>query len=130
MVPEPLSKLIDELTKLPGVGPKTAQRLAFYLLESPELEVQSLASAILDAKKTLKHCTQCYTVTDRNPCAFCQDLKRDATLVCVVAEPKDLLAMERTREYRGMFHVLGGLISPLDGIGPDDLRIRELLLRL
>jgi len=130
MVPEPLSKLIDELTKLPGVGPKTAQRLAFHLLESSEPEVETLAGAIVHAKKTLKHCSLCFNVTDKDPCGLCQDIKRDASLVCVVADPKDLMALERTREFKGTFHVLGGLISPLDGVGPDDLRIRELLLRL
>ena len=130
MVPEPLSRLIDELTKLPGVGPKTAQRLAFHLLESPVAEVHFLANALVEAKQNLTHCSQCFTITDRNPCSLCQDGKRDGSMVCVVAEPKDLMALERTHEYKGTFHVLGGLISPLDGVGPDDLRIRELLLRL
>lgn len=130
MIPEPLSRLMDELSKLPGVGPKTAQRLAFYLLESPETDVKTLSTAMLEAKQRLKTCSRCFSLTDRDPCALCGDSKRDSSLLCVVSEPKDLMALERTREFKGMFHVLGGLISPLDGIGPDDLRIRELLLRL
>lgn len=130
MLPEPLERLIDEFTKLPGVGPKTAQRLAFHLLESPKQEVEFLAKAMVDAKRNLTHCGQCFTITDQNPCGLCRDVKRDSSLVCVVAEPKDLMALERTHEFKGTFHVLGGLISPLDGIGPDELRIRELLLRL
>lgn len=130
MVPEPFSRLIDALTKLPGVGPKTAQRLAFYILESPDGEVQALAGALVEARKSLKHCSRCFTLTDSDPCKLCRDVKRDASLICVVAEPRDLMALERTREFNGMFHVLGGLISPLDGIGPDNLRIRELMLRL
>lgn len=130
MLPEPLSRLIDELAKLPGVGPRTAQRLAFYLLDSPDSQVQFLANAMVEAKRSLTQCSQCFTITDRNPCGLCQDSRRDPSLVCVVAEPKDLMALERTREFKGIFHVLGGVISPLDGIGPDDLRIRQLLLRL
>jgi recombination protein RecR len=130
MLPQPLERLIDELTKLPGIGPKTAQRLAFYLLESPEKDVKFLADTMVDAKRNLTHCGQCFTITDRNPCSFCRDSKRDQAMVCVVAEPKDLMALEKTHEFKGTFHVLGGLISPLDGIGPDDIRIRELLLRL
>lgn len=130
MLPEPLARLIDELTKLPGIGPKTAQRLAFYLLESPDSEVKILAEAMVEARRSLKHCSRCYALTDRDPCALCQDSRRDASLLCVVAEPKDMLALEKTREFKGIFHVLGGLISPLDGIGPDHLRIRELISRL
>jgi recombination protein RecR len=130
MVPEPLSRLMEALGKLPGVGPKTAQRLAFYLLDAPEAEVKALAEAILQAKQSLKHCSRCFTLTDVDPCRLCQDSRRDPSIICVVAEPRDLMALERTREYNGVFHVLGGLISPLDGIGPEDLRIRELLLRV
>lgn len=130
MVPEPLSRLIDELTKLPGIGPKTAQRLAFHLLDSSDGEVQGLAKSLTEAKRQLKQCTRCFTVTDKDPCGLCMDVKRDSSMICVVAEPKDLMALEKTREFHGTFHVLGGLISPLDGIGPDDIRIRELLLRL
>jgi recombination protein RecR len=130
MVPEPLSRLMEALGKLPGVGPKTAQRLAFYLLDAQEAEVKALAEAILQAKQSLKHCSRCFTLTDVDPCRLCQDSRRDPSIICVVAEPRDLMALERTREYNGVFHVLGGLISPLDGIGPEDLRIRELLLRV
>ncbi|MCL5055829.1 MAG: recombination mediator RecR [Firmicutes bacterium] len=130
MVPEPLSELIDELTKLPGIGPKTAQRLAFYILQIPEQEVKSLADALLSARQSLRQCSICYALTDCNPCEICQNEKRDSSLVCIVADPKDMMAIERTGEYHGLFHVLGGLISPLDGIGPDQLKIRELLLRL
>jgi recombination protein RecR len=121
---------MEALGKLPGVGPKTAQRLAFYLLDAPEAEVKALAEAILQAKQSLKHCSRCFTLTDVDPCRLCQDSRRDPSIICVVAEPRDLMALERTREYNGVFHVLGGLISPLDGIGPEDLRIRELLLRV
>ncbi len=130
MVPEPLAELIDELTKLPGIGPKTAQRLAFYILQIPEQEVKSLADALLSARQSLRQCSICYALTDCNPCEICQNEKRDSSLVCIVADPKDMMAIERTGEYHGLFHVLGGLISPLDGIGPDQLKIRELLLRL
>ncbi len=130
MVPEPLSQLIDELTKLPGIGPKTAQRLAFYTLQLPEQEVKSLSDALLRARQNLRQCSICYALTDCDPCEICQNEKRDSSMVCVVADPRDIMSFERTGEYRGLFHVLGGLISPLDGIGPDHLRIRELLLRL
>jgi recombination protein RecR len=130
VVPEPLAELIDELTKLPGIGPKTAQRLAFYILQIPEQEVKSLADALLSARQSLRQCSICYALTDCNPCEICQNEKRDSSLVCIVADPKDMMAIERTGEYHGLFHVLGGLISPLDGIGPDQLKIRELLLRL
>lgn len=130
MIPNSLSRLIEELSKLPGVGPKTAQRLAFYLLESPESDVKNLSNVMLEARQRLKTCSLCYTLTDQDPCALCGDPKREPSILCIVAEPKDLMALERTHEFRGMFHVLGGLISPLDGVGPDDLRIRELILRL
>jgi recombination protein RecR len=130
VVPEPLSQLIDELTKLPGIGPKTAQRLAFYTLQLPEQEVKSLSDALLRARQNLRQCSICYALTDCDPCEICQNEKRDSSMVCVVADPRDIMSFERTGEYRGLFHVLGGLISPLDGIGPDHLRIRELLLRL
>lgn len=130
MIPEPLSQLIDELSKLPGIGPKTAQRLAFHILESSEPEIKALSQAMLEAKRRLKTCSQCFTLSDVDLCSVCRDPKRDSSQLCVVAEPRDLMALERTREYKGKFHVLGGLISPLDGIGPDNLRIRELLPRL
>ncbi|MDR7543464.1 MAG: recombination mediator RecR [Armatimonadota bacterium] len=128
--PAPLARLIDELTKMPTVGPKTAQRLAFHILRLPPEEAQALAEAILDVKAKMRHCSVCFTVTDVDPCAICSDPARSDELLCVVEDPRDVLALERTREFRGRYHVLHGAISPLDGIGPDDLRIPELLARV
>lgn len=128
--PEPLAKLIAELSKMPTVGPKTAQRLAFYLLRAPVEEVERLAQAMLEARRGLRYCSTCFHLTDVDPCAICADPSRDRTTICVVEDPRDVLAMERTREYRGLYHVLHGAISPLDGVGPDDLKIRDLLQRL
>lgn len=122
-------KLIEELKKLPGVGPKSAQRLAFYMLESSLEDVSALAEAMLEAKRSLKHCSVCFNVTDRDPCGICSDNSREYSLLCVVSEPKDLMAIERTHEYHGIYHVLGGVISPLNGFGPESLRIKELLKR-
>jgi len=123
-------KLIEELKKLPGVGPKSAQRLAFYMLESSANDVKKLADAMLEAKKSLKHCSVCFNITDHDPCEICSDRSRDHSLLSVVSEPKDLMAIERTHEYHGIYHVLGGVISPLNGMGPDNLRIKELLKRV
>jgi recombination protein RecR len=128
--PEPLARLVEALQRLPGVGPKTAQRLAFWVLKRPVEEVRALSEALLAVKEGLGHCRVCFNVTDEDPCWICADPARDASLLCVVEEPNDLLAMERTGEYRGRYHVLLGALSPLDGIGPEDLKIRELLARL
>ncbi|MDR5693713.1 MAG: recombination mediator RecR [Armatimonadota bacterium] len=128
--PEPLAKLITELSKMPTVGPKTAQRLAFYLLRAPVEEVERLAQAMVEARKEIRYCSTCFHLTDVDPCAICSDPSRDRSTICVVEDPKDVIAMERTREYRGLYHVLHGAISPLDGVGPDDLKIGNLLYRL
>ncbi|TMI88734.1 MAG: recombination protein RecR [Bacillati bacterium ANGP1] len=126
----PLVRLIEELSKLPTVGPKTAQRLAFYMLAMPAEDAEALASAILEAKRRIRYCSVCANITETDPCEVCTDSKRDQSVICVVENPRDVAAMERTREFRGLYHVLQGAISPLDGIGPDDLRIAELLRRL
>ncbi|MFH0886999.1 MAG: recombination mediator RecR [bacterium] len=128
--PEPFSHLVSELEKLPGIGPKSAQRLAFYIIESAASDARELADAIVDAKKKIKYCSICFNLTEHDPCGICQDQGRDKSKIAIVAEPRDLLAIERSREYDGLYHVLGGIISPLDGIGPDNLRIPELLRRL
>lgn len=125
-----MKTLIDVLKRLPGVGPKSAQRLAFHILEIPEREVVDLTSAILEAKKNIKHCSNCFNITDRDPCEICSDTNREHSLICVVEEPKDLIAIERSRSFKGVYHVLGGAISPLDGLGPDSLRIAELIERI
>ncbi len=122
--------LIDELGRLPGVGPKSAQRIAFYLLASEQVDVERLASTLIRVKNDVKFCSICGNVSESEQCRICTDVRRDPTVICVVEEPKDVLAVERTREFRGRYHVLGGAISPIDGVGPDDLRIRELLVRL
>jgi len=129
-LPDPLARLVDELARLPTVGPKTAQRLAFHILRMPEEEVRQLAQAILDARARMRSCSICFNLTDVDPCAICTSPTRDPSVLCVVEDPRDVLAMERTREFKGRYHVLQGAISPLDGIGPEDLRIRELLQRL
>jgi len=122
--------LIDELGQLPGVGPKSAQRIAFHLLAAETVDVERLASTLVRVKNDVKFCTICGNVSEFDECRICTDSRRDLTSICVVEEPKDVLAVERTREFRGRYHVLGGAISPIDGVGPDDLRIRELLARL
>src|SRR6185295_6298786 len=116
--------------RLPGIGPKTAQRLTFYMLKRPTDEVRELGDALIAVKEKITYCRTCFNVTDEDPCRICGDPRRDDHVLCVVEEPNDLLAMERTGEYRGRYHVLLGALSPLDGIGPDDLKIRELLARL
>jgi recombination protein RecR len=126
----PVQSLINEFSKLPTVGPKTAARLVFYLLARPRAEAQSLAEAILAVKDRVRLCSRCFSLTEGDPCAICADERRDATLLCVVAEAKDVFAIERTAAYRGRYHVLGGLISPMDGIGPAQLRMRELIERV
>jgi recombination protein RecR len=128
--PEPVARLIDALQRLPGIGPKTAQRLTFFLLKRPAEEVRELSEALVAVKDKIVYCQTCFNVTDQDPCRICADAARDPRLLCVVEEPNDLLAMERTGEFRGRYHVLLGALSPLDGIGPEDLKIRELLARL
>jgi recombination protein RecR len=128
--PPSVGRLIEAFQRLPGIGPKTAQRLTFHLLKQPESAVRELAEALTELKARVVHCSRCFNVTDDDPCRICADPARDAGLLCVVEEPNDLLAMERTGEYRGRYHVLLGALSPLDGIGPDELKVRELLARL
>jgi recombination protein RecR len=123
-------RLLAELEKMPGVGRKTAQRLAFHLLKLPQVEVEALATALLESKRNIRSCSVCFGITESDPCAICSDDRRDAGLLCVVEQPSDVLALERTLEYKGRYHVLQGVISPLDGISPEDLRIRELLARI
>jgi recombination protein RecR len=127
---ESIGRLIDELTKLPGIGEKTAQRLTFFLLKAPEEDIKQLAKALLDVKARVRYCSVCGNITEQDPCAICTNVKRNRHIICVVEEPNDLLAIERTREYTGLYHVLMGTLSPLDGIGPEDIRIQELLTRL
>ena len=126
----PVQDLIDELGRLPGVGPKSAQRIAFHLLDADKDEVQQLVDAISTVKTSVSFCVICGNVTEQEECAICRDARRDRSVICVVEEPKDVMAIERTRSYRGLYHVLGGAISPLQGVGPDQLRIRELMTRL
>ena len=128
--PDPVARLIEALQRLPGVGPKTAQRLTFFLLKRPADEVQELAVALTELKTRIIHCTRCWNVTEEDPCRICRDPARDARSLCVVEEPNDLLALERTGEFKGRYHVLLGALSPLDGIGPEDIKVRELLARL
>jgi recombination protein RecR len=125
-----LQSLVDELSRLPGVGPKSAQRLAFHLLAADPADVDRLVEAITQVKVRIRFCSVCGNVSEQEQCRVCQDPRRDRSVICVVEEPKDVLAVERTREYRGLYHVLGGAISPINGVGPDDLRIRGLLTRL
>jgi len=127
---KPLARLVGELEKLPGIGPKSAQRLAFYLLRIPADEARQLAEAILEVKERIGACQVCFNFTDQPICDICRNDRRDKTLLCVVAEPRDLLAMERTNEFTGRYHVLGGVISPMDRVGPEMLRIRELMERI
>ncbi|HYE81466.1 MAG TPA: recombination mediator RecR [Clostridia bacterium] len=126
----PIAKLIDELSKLPGVGNKTAQRLAFYILNMSQEDVEQLSSSITDAKKNIKQCKICCNITDTDVCNICSNPRRDSAMICVVQDPKDVVAMEKTREYKGLYHVLNGAISPMEGIGPEEIRIKELLRRV
>ena len=130
VTPEPVTRLIEAFAQLPGIGPKTASRLTFYLLRRPVEQTQALADALHDLKARIVFCRECFNITEENPCAICGDEGRDRTVLCVVEEPLDVLAIERTAEYRGLYHVLHGAISPVEGIGPDELRINELMARL
>lgn len=127
---EPIQRLVNQLSKLPGVGQKTAQRLAYYIISLPEEQVRELATAIFNGKKQVHFCPVCGNYTDKDPCALCSDTARDPSILCVVRDPRDVAAMERMRDYKGLYHVLHGVISPMDGVGPDDIRIRELMARL
>ena len=127
---ESVEVLVEQFSKLPTIGTKTARRLANYVLKMPREEVEAIASALMDVKEQVQRCSTCFVVADQDPCPICQSEKRDQSTICVVEESSDLLAIERTGEYRGVYHVLGGVISPLDGIGPDDLRVHELATRI
>ena len=126
----PLQRLIDELAKLPGIGPKSAQRVAFYILKLQPVEARALTEAIVEVKEKVRLCERCYNVASTELCEYCRDVRRDASIICVVQEPPDIIAIERTREFGGLYHVLQGAISPIEGIGPDELRIKELLARI
>jgi recombination protein RecR len=130
VTPEPVSRLIEAFAQLPGIGPKTASRLTFYLLRRPAEQGEALADALRDLKQKVTFCTVCFNITEESPCAICRDEGRDRSILCVVEEPLDVLAIDRTGEYRGLYHVLHGAISPVEGIGPDELRINELQARL
>lgn len=125
-----MQRAVDELSKLPGIGKKSAQRLVFFLLKIPREEVETLAQALINVKDSATYCSVCFNITDSDPCSICSNTKRDRQVICVVEEANDVIAFEKTGEYKGLYHVLGGALSPLDGIGPDDLKIRELLTRL
>jgi recombination protein RecR len=129
-IPASVTRLIDEFSRLPGVGPKTAARLTYYLLRAPDEHALALAEALRDIKATTRYCSVCFNITEQDPCPVCADDKRDKTLVCVVEEPLDVVAFERTETYRGLYHVLHGAINPIEGIGPDQLRIKELVVRV
>jgi recombination protein RecR len=129
-VPEPVNRLIEAFSQLPGVGPKTASRLTFYLLRRPAEQSETLAEALRDLKQRITFCNTCFNITEQTPCAICLDEGRDRSTLCVVEEPLDVLAIDRTGEYKGLYHVLHGAISPVEGIGPDELRIQELMDRL
>ena len=128
--PKPLAKLINELSKLPGIGTKSAQRLAFHILSLEDREAAQLAEAITAAKREMKYCSVCGNLTDTDPCLMCQDTRRRDDVICVVESPRDVAAMERIKEYRGRYHVLHGAISPMEGIGPDDINLKSLIIRL
>lgn len=126
----PISRLIEEFSKLPGVGRKTAQRLAFHVINMNMNDVEALSKAIVEAKKEIKYCSICYNITDKDPCSMCSNKNRDSGTICVVEDPRDVAAMEKTKEFHGQYHVLNGVISPMDGIGPDMIRVKELIQRL
>jgi recombination protein RecR len=128
--PRSVTRLIEEFHRLPGIGPKTAQRLTFYLLRTSKTQVEQLSDAIRDLREKITVCSICQNIAEENPCSICRDETRDQTIICVLEEPLDLVAIERTREYKGLYHVLHGAISPVEGIGPEDLHIKELLERV
>ena len=128
--PEPISRLIEAFHRLPGIGPKSAQRLAYHILKVPEQEASLLADAIRDVKQRIRMCSVCLNITESDPCSYCQDERRDATRICVVEQALDILAMERTASFRGRYHVLHGVLNPMDGIGPEHIHVRELLGRV
>ncbi|GEN44704.1 recombination mediator RecR [Alkalibacillus haloalkaliphilus] len=128
--PEPITKLIDSFTKLPGIGPKTAARLAFFVLEMKEDDVLDFAKSLVNAKRELTHCTVCGHITDQDPCSICSDQSRDNSVICVVQDPKDVIAMEKMKDFQGKYHVLHGTISPMEGIGPEDINVSTLIERL
>lgn len=128
--PEPISKLIDSFTKLPGIGPKTAVRLAFFVLDMNDDDVLDFANALVTAKRELSHCHICGHITDRDTCSVCEDNSRNRAIICVVEDPKDVIAMEKMKEFNGKYHVLNGAISPMDGIGPEDINVPSLIQRL
>jgi recombination protein RecR len=125
-----IEKLIEEFSKFPGIGKKTAQRMAFFVLKQRQEESEALAQAILEVKSKVSYCSVCFNITEDDPCVICKDEKRDRSTICVVEEANDVVALEKTNQYKGLYHVLGGVLSPLDGIGPEDLKIKELLSRL
>ncbi|MBI5966847.1 MAG: recombination protein RecR [Deltaproteobacteria bacterium] len=127
---QPISRLIQELTKLPGVGEKTASRLALHILRASQEDAEALARAILEVKEKIRLCSQCFNLTDQDPCRICQDPRRNREVICVVSGPEDLIALEKSGSFRGLYHVLHGVLSPLEGVGPKDLKINELLSRL
>ncbi|OGE81379.1 MAG: recombination protein RecR [Candidatus Doudnabacteria bacterium RIFCSPLOWO2_02_FULL_48_8] len=129
-LPKSIQNLINEFAKLPGIGPKTAQRLSFYLLKQPQIDVQALGSAVSQLQKNIIYCSICHNMAEKNPCSICSDSKRDKNLICVVEDSLDVQAMDQIADFRGVYHVLGGAISPLDGIGPENLKIKELFDRL
>jgi recombination protein RecR len=127
---DPMAELIEEFQKMPTIGPKSAQRLAFYVLSLENSEAQKIIQAIKTVKEKMRYCSQCFNITVSDPCEICTSPKRDKTILCVVSDPKDLISVEKTREYHGLYHILGGVISPLDGMTPETLRIKELLHRI
>lgn len=128
--PEPIQRLVESFHRLPGIGPKSAQRLAYHILRTSEQEASALAQAILDVKERIRLCSQCMNITESDPCGYCQDSRRDRSVVCVVEQPLDVLALERSGGYRGVYHVLHGVLNPMDGVGPEHIHIRELVVRL
>jgi recombination protein RecR len=129
-LPEPLTRLVEQLQKLPGIGAKSAQRLAFHILKTPREDVERLCEAVRDVKERVTYCSVCHNITDVDPCGFCTSPARDPRIICVVEEPQNVSVIEKTREFRGMYHVLMGALSPLQGVGPDDLKIKGLLSRI
>ena len=129
-ISDSLNQLIEEFSQLPGIGRKSAQRLALYILKLPKDEVMKIAQALVNVKERMRYCSTCWNFTETDPCGICSNPKRETNTICVVEEPSDVLALERTHEYKGLYHVIGGSLSPLEGIGPDDLKVKELLVRI